>query len=59
MSTIVDLINISHSIPLNGDILERVWIEKDASFKHLKVLYYRAFGHMPKDERSKVDVKLK
>ncbi|XP_027181818.1 uncharacterized protein LOC113780204 [Coffea eugenioides] len=38
MRTAVDLINLSPSVPLDGDIPERVWTEKDVSFKHLRVL---------------------
>ena len=35
--TAVDLINLSPSTSLNGDVPERIWSEKDASYKHLKV----------------------
>lgn len=57
MRTAVDLINLSPSVPLDGAIPERVWRGKDVSFKHLRVFGYRAFVHIPGDERSKLDVK--
>lgn len=59
MKTAVDLINLSPSIPLKGDIPERVWRNKDLSFKHLKVFGCRAFVHIPEDERAKLDAKSK
>ena len=54
-----DLINLSPSYPLEGDILERVWIGKFVSFEHLRVFGCRAFVHVPRDERSKLDNKTK
>ena len=53
----IDLINFSPSIPLKGDLFERVWTKKDVSYNHLRVFGCRAFVHIPKDERSKLDVK--
>ena len=54
MKTAVDLINLSPSVPLEGDIPERVWRNKDVSFKHLRVFGCKAFVHIPKDERAKL-----
>ena len=59
MKTAVDLINLSPSVPLDGDIPERVWTGKDVFFKHLRVFGYRTFVHTPKDERSKLEIKSK
>ena len=59
MRTAVDLINLFPSVPLNYDVPERVWTGKDVSYKHLKVFGCRAFVHIPKDERSKLDGKAK
>ena len=59
MRTAVDLINLSPSAPLDGDVPERVWTGKDVSYKHLKVFGCRAYVHIPKDERSKLDDKCK
>ena len=59
MRTAVDLINFSPSAPLDGDIHERVWTGKDVSYKHLRVFSCKAYVHIPKDERSKLDDKAK
>ena len=59
MMTAVDLINLSPSVPLNFDIPQRVWTGKDVSFEHLRVFGCRAFVHVPRDERSKLDNKAK
>ena len=36
-----------------------MWIGKDVSYEHLRVFGCRAFVHIPKDERLKLDVKAK
>ena len=59
MRTTVDLINLSPSVPLQGDVPERVWRGKDISYNHLRVFGCKAFVHIPKDERSKLDNKAK
>ena len=59
MRTSIDLINLSPSIPLKGDVPERVWTRKDVSYDNLRVFGCKAFVHIPKDERSKLDVKAK
>ena len=59
MRIVVDLMNLSPSYPLEGDILERVWIGKFVYFEHLRVFGCRTFVHVPKDERSKLDNKTK
>ena len=59
MRTAVDLINLSPSAPLLGDVPQRVWIGKNVTYDHLKVFGCRAFVHIPKDERSKLDDKAK
>ena len=57
--TSIDLIKLSPSVPLKGDVPERVWIRKDVSYDHLRVFGYRSFVHILKDERSKLDFKAK
>ena len=59
MCTIVDLINLSLLVPLDGNVTERVYTRKDVSYKHLRVFGCRAYVHIPKDERSKFDDKAK
>jgi len=53
------VVNLSPSVPLAGDIPQRVWSGKEVSYKHLKVFGCRAFVHVPMDERSKLDSKTK
>ena len=36
-----------------------MWIGKDISYDHLRVFGCREFVHIPKDKRSKLDVKAK
>ena len=55
MRTAVDVINLTPFYPLNGDVPERVWIDKDVSYEHLRMFGYQAFVHIPKDERSYLD----
>jgi len=59
MKTAVDIINLSPLAPLEGDVLEEVWSGKKALYNHLKVFGCRAFVHIPKDERPKLDSKTK
>ena len=59
MRIFVDLINLSPLYPLKGDIPEKVWTRKFVSFEHLRVFGCRAFVHVPRDKRSKLDSKTK
>jgi hypothetical protein len=51
------LINLSHLVPLGFDIPERVWSKRDVSYSHLKVFGCKAFAHVPKENRLKLDDK--
>ena len=51
------LINRSPLVPLDFDILERIWIGKDVSYSHMKVFVCKTFVHMPKEQRSKLNSK--
>ena len=55
----IDLINLPPLVPLKGDVPKRVWIGKDVSYDHLRVFSFRAFVHIPNNERSKLNVKAK
>ena len=55
MRTTVAIINLSPSIPLDGDVPKKVWRGRDVTYKYLRVFGCRAFVHVPKDERSKLD----
>ena len=59
MRSAVDLINLSPSYALDGDISKKVWIEKSVSYDHLRVFDCKVFVHIPKDEQSKLDSKSK
>ncbi|KAK8957035.1 hypothetical protein KSP39_PZI000307 [Platanthera zijinensis] len=55
--TTTHVINLSPSYPLDEDVPNRVWYGKDPSYSHLRVFGCRAFVHIPKDERSKLESK--
>lgn len=52
-----DLINLSLSRPLNGELSNEVWYGKKASYSQFRVFRCRAFVHTPKYEREKLDAK--
>jgi hypothetical protein len=51
------LINMSPSVPLKFEIPERVWSKKNVSYSHLRVFGCKAYVHIPKEQRSKLDDK--
>ena len=53
--TIAHVINLSHIVALPADVPDRVWYGKDISYDHLRVFRCKAFVHMSKDDRSKLD----
>ena len=55
MYTIVYPINRSPSVPLKGDVPQRVSTGKDISYQHLRVSACMAYMHVAKDKRSKLD----
>ena len=57
MKTAVAMVNLSPSVPLDFNVLDRVWKGKDVFYAHLRVFGCRAFVHVPNDERSKLDSK--
>ena len=57
--TTVELINLSPSAPLNSEVPDSFWTGKKVSCGRLKVFGCKAFVHIPKDERSKLDGKTK
>ncbi|GKF26768.1 retrovirus-related pol polyprotein from transposon TNT 1-94 [Tanacetum coccineum] len=59
LNTTVHVINLTHYVPLCFDVPDRVWSGKDVSYHHLRVFGCKASVHIPKDERSKLDVKNK
>ena len=59
MSTVAYVINLSPTVALQGDVPNRVWYGKNVSYDHLRVFGCKCFVHIPKNERSKLDVKSK
>ena len=57
VNTVVYLINISPLVPLDFHIPQRVWIGKDIPYSQLKVCRCKAFMHVPKEQRVKLDDK--
>ena len=54
LKTIVYMINRSPLVPLEGDIPQRVWTDKDVSYRHLRVFGCLACVHVAKDKRGKL-----
>ena len=57
LSTVVHVLNLTPCVPLQFDVPDRVWIGNDVSYNHLRVFGCKAFFHIPKYERSKLDMK--
>ncbi|RDX98967.1 hypothetical protein CR513_18044, partial [Mucuna pruriens] len=55
--TTVHVINLSPTIALNTEVPDKIWFGKDVKYDHLRVFGCKAFVHVPKDERSKLDMK--
>ena len=51
------MINILPSVHLEFDIPQRVWTGKNVPYTHLKVFGCKAFMHVPKEQRLKLDDK--
>ncbi|GJV58461.1 putative RNA-directed DNA polymerase [Tanacetum coccineum] len=57
LNTVVHVINLTPCVPWRFDVPDRVWSGKDVSYRYLRVFGCKASVHIPKDERSKLDVK--
>ncbi|KOM31594.1 hypothetical protein LR48_Vigan01g114900 [Vigna angularis] len=51
------VINLSPAVALNFEVPNKIWCGKNVIYDHLCVFCCKAFVHVPKDERSKLDVK--
>ncbi|KAG6399745.1 hypothetical protein SASPL_141228 [Salvia splendens] len=49
--------NLENPLMDKGDVPENVWTEKNTSYDHLRVFGCKAYIHVPRDERSKLDTK--
>ncbi|RDY00403.1 hypothetical protein CR513_16424, partial [Mucuna pruriens] len=54
---VVNVINLSPTVALNTEVLDKIWFGKDVKYDHLRVFDYKAFVDVSKDERSKLDMK--
>ena len=54
---VVHVWNLSPSVPLDFEAPVKIWSGRDVSYKHLRVFGCKAFVHIPRDERSKLDSK--
>nr|KYP45754.1 Retrovirus-related Pol polyprotein from transposon TNT 1-94 [Cajanus cajan] len=55
--TTVHVINLTPTVILNSEVPDKIWFGKNASYDHLRVFSCKAFVHIPRDERSKLDAK--
>nr|KYP53148.1 Retrovirus-related Pol polyprotein from transposon TNT 1-94 [Cajanus cajan] len=55
--TMMHIINLSLTIALNSEVPNKFWIVKNVKYAHLRVFSWKAFVHVSKDERSKLDAK--
>ena len=52
---VVYIINRSPSVPLEGDMPQRVWSCKEVSYRHMRVFGCLAYVHVAKNRRGKLD----
>src|SRR6266487_4225588 len=57
--TAVHVINLTPTVVLNSEVPNKIWFGKNVKYDHLRVFGCKAFVHVPKDERSKLDAKSK
>ncbi|RDX87201.1 hypothetical protein CR513_31362, partial [Mucuna pruriens] len=57
LCTTVHVINLIPVVALNTEVLDKIWFVKDVKYDHLRVFSYKAFMHVPKDERYTLDMK--
>lgn len=57
--TLAYIYNISPSSALQNDVLDMFLYGKEPSYNHLCAFGYKAFVHILKDERPKLEVKIK
>ncbi|RDY05381.1 hypothetical protein CR513_10796, partial [Mucuna pruriens] len=53
----VHVINLSPVVALNTKVPDKIRFGKDVNYNHLRVFGCKAFVHVPKDERSKLNMK--
>ncbi|RDX82009.1 hypothetical protein CR513_37250, partial [Mucuna pruriens] len=53
----VKYIRFDNGVALNTEVPDKIWFGKDVKYDHLRVFSCKAFVHVLKDERSKLDIK--
>ena len=59
LNTVVHVLNLTPCVLLEFDVLDRIWSDIEISYDHLCVFGCKDFVHILKDERSKLDVKIR
>jgi len=54
---VVHVINLTPTEILDSEVPNKIWFGKNVSYNHLHVFSCKAFVHIPRDERSKLDAK--
>ena len=57
LNTVVHVFNLTPCVPLELDVLDIIWSDNEISYDHLCVFGCKAFVHIMKYERSKLDAK--
>jgi len=55
--TVVHIINLTPTVIMDSEVPNKIWFDKNVSYDHLHVFDCKAFVHIPRDERSKLDLK--
>lgn len=58
LNTVAHVLNLTPCVTLDFDVPDRVWSAKDISYGNLRIFGCKAFVHIPKDKRSKLDSRL-
>lgn len=57
LGTVVHVMNLTPCVTLGFEVPNMIWSEKAISYGHLRVFGCKAFVHILKDERSKLDAR--
>ena len=55
--TMMHVINLTLTMILDSEVPNKIWFGKNVSYDHLLVFDCKAFVHIPRDERCKLDAK--
>jgi len=57
--TVMHVINLTPTVILDSEVPNKIWFGKNVSYDHLHVFDCKAFFHILRDERSKLDAKIR